>query len=802
MLLENEEQLQLALLAGQMGTWDWDVRTGAVSWSPNLEAIHGLPTGSFKGTFAAVVEEIHPDDRAGVIQTITRTLEEGSEHHVEYRILWPDGSVHWLEGRGRIFHDAGGQPERMLGVCMDVTERKKAELALVESEQRYRRLLASVTDYICTVKLDRGRPVETKHGPGCEPVTGYPPESFTADPYLWYRMIAPEDRDAVMIQVRRVLIGEDIPSFEHRIIHRDGSIRWISNTAVLYRDEQGRVTAYDGLIRDITPRKQIEETLQRHHSLLHSIIEGTTDAIFVKDRQGRYLMINSAGARLLGKRVEEVIGNDDTALFSPDTARSIMDGDSRVMATGEVQTYEDVGTAAGVTRTFLSTKGPYRDAAGNIIGLIGISHDITERKLAEKRMLAEHAVTRVLADSVNLQEATPRLFQTICEGLGWDVAILWQVDRSANVLRCSDIWHMPGVEVPGFEQLSRELTFPRGQGLPGRVWASGEPAWIASTVEDATFLRHRIAQMENLRAALAFPIRGSKEYQGVLEVFSREPRWRDEVMLATMASISSQISQFIEHRQAEKSLHQREYELGLARQIQQGLLPRTTPVIAGFAIGSGSQPAQETGGDYFDFLTLADGRPGIAIGDASGHGISAALLMADTRAYLRALTTTQADVGRIVSLVNEYLVQDIERDWFVTLFLASLDPNTRTMTYCSAGHCDAWILDRKGDRRTLLRGGIPLGIDPAFEYTAPPPVQLDPGDIVFLFTDGILGGRSPDAVFSIDEALSLIHQHRETPASAIVQAVLQEVCRRCGEVAFDDRTVVILKVDDCGEQGA
>src|SRR5262249_47317668 len=109
-----------------------------------------------------------------------------------------------------------------------------------------------------------------------------------------------------------------------------------------------------------TERGWAEGALQRSYDLLRAVVEGTTDAVFVKDREGRYLMINDAGAAFLGKSVAEVIGRDDTQLFSPQTARAIMEGDRRIMATGEVQTYEDVGTAAGVTRTYLSTKGPYR----------------------------------------------------------------------------------------------------------------------------------------------------------------------------------------------------------------------------------------------------------------------------------------------------------------------------------------------------------------------------------------------------------------------------------------------------------
>ena len=299
-------------------------------------------------------------------------------------------------------------------------------------------------------------------------------------------------------------------------------------------------------------------------------------------------MINTAGARFLGMTVEEVIGKNDTQLFSPATAEKIMERDRHVMAAGEFVTHEDVGTAAGVTRTYLSTKGPYRDQHGSVIGLVGISRDISERKFAERRLVAEHAVTRVLAESGDLSEATPKILHAICEGLNWDVGTIWAVDRLANVLRCLEVWHEPGVEAGEFERLSRAFTFSPGIGLPGRVWSSGEPAWIANVEEDPNFPRWSAARKEGLHGGFAFPVRGGTDFLGVLEFFSREVREPDEALLAMMASIGSQISQFIERRQMEKTLHQREREVGLARQIQLGLLPRTAPALTGFDLGGAS----------------------------------------------------------------------------------------------------------------------------------------------------------------------------------------------------------------------
>ena len=151
-----------------------------------------------------------------------------------------------------------------------VTKSKKltAEEATLESEQRYKRLLASVTDYVYAVTVEDGRAVSTFHGPGCEAVTGYTSDEFEHDQQLWYRMIQEEDRPAVLEQTERILKGQETPPLEHRIIHKDGSVRWIRNTTVPRKDAQGRLLAYDGLVYDITERKQAEERLTRAHAEL------------------------------------------------------------------------------------------------------------------------------------------------------------------------------------------------------------------------------------------------------------------------------------------------------------------------------------------------------------------------------------------------------------------------------------------------------------------------------------------------------------------------------------------------------
>jgi PAS domain S-box-containing protein len=136
----SEQRLRFALDAAWMGTWDWNLSTQAVQWSENLERIHGLPAGTFDGTFSSYEREIHPDDRERVLASAQRAIAEGVPHEVEYRIVAPDGTVRWVEGKGQVEYDEQGRPIRMTGVCMIVTRRKEAEIARLSAAEESSRL--------------------------------------------------------------------------------------------------------------------------------------------------------------------------------------------------------------------------------------------------------------------------------------------------------------------------------------------------------------------------------------------------------------------------------------------------------------------------------------------------------------------------------------------------------------------------------------------------------------------------------------------------------------------------------------
>lgn len=198
-------------------------------------------------------------------------------------------------------------------------------------------------------------------------------------------IIPPEHRAAHEHGMRHFLTTGEGPVLNHRIeitaLHRNGSIFPVELTIIPVRDA-GRFMFYS-FIRDITERKRAQESDQDHARLLSGIIEGIADAVFVKDRYGRYLVINSAGAAMLRKPREQVLGKDDTDFFSPEGAAKIMADDRKVMETGEPTPFEETDRTDGQARVFSSMKSPYRDHQGRIVGIIGVARDITEKKRAE-----------------------------------------------------------------------------------------------------------------------------------------------------------------------------------------------------------------------------------------------------------------------------------------------------------------------------------------------------------------------------------------------------------------------------------
>jgi PAS domain S-box-containing protein len=302
-----------------------------------------------------------------------------------------DQELVWTLVNGDPVLGPDGAVEQIIVTFIDVTERKKAERALRESEQRYRQLLGSVTDYIYTVQIQGNRAVATVHGPGCANVTGYAPGEYANDPGLWYRMVYEPDRAAVTAQAARILAGDAATALEHRILHRDGSLRWVRSTPVPRYDEQGRLIAYDGLIADITERKCAEELLREREAFIRTILDSVDEGFIVVDREYRIVSANRAFCRLLGLPEEQVVGRHCYEV-SHHAARPCFES-------GEVCPVKNTFESGGphfVTHTHLGPSDaglhveirtyPITDAAGKIVRAIETVSDVSKAKRLEDQL--------------------------------------------------------------------------------------------------------------------------------------------------------------------------------------------------------------------------------------------------------------------------------------------------------------------------------------------------------------------------------------------------------------------------------
>ncbi len=197
---------------------------------------------------------------------------------------------------------------------------------------------------------------------------------------------------------------------------------------------------------------------------------------------------------------------------------------------------------------------------------VRLQKEFTERQRMERRATIQHAVTRVLADAETLAEATPRIVEAICQSLGWDLGAIWRIDPQLKQLHCVEFWQRPGLDVTEFAAATRQKTFKPGEGLPGRVWATTQPFWIADVTRDQNFPRGALAARAGLHGAFGFPILMGEEFLGVIEFFSHEIVEPDAEVLKLVAALGSQIGQFIARKRTQEELQREQYLFGALMQ--------------------------------------------------------------------------------------------------------------------------------------------------------------------------------------------------------------------------------------------
>ncbi len=446
-----------------------------------------------------------------------------------------------------------------------------------------------------------------------------------------------------------ILSGEAIIGKIERTTMRDGTRAWVSTTKLPWRDDNGRIIGTFGLSRDVTAVREADEKLREERNLLRTIIDHLPSRIFVKDVASRYVLNNSAHLSMLGlTKQEQATGHTTLDYFPGERGQQAISDDHRVLAGESIINQEKSSNdAEGATRWVLTTKVPLRDSYGDLIGLVGISHDITRRKLAEEK------------------------------------------------------------------------------------------------------LQQRTEEMEA--------------------------------------------------------------EVEMARQIQEAFLPREYPVFPRGVPAEASAlrfahhyiPATTLGGDFFDILQLSDNKCGILVCDVMGHGVRAGLLTALIRGVVEEMGPRAEDPAHVLAEVNHSLAPILAQTgqpMFATTFFGVIDTESSKLTYANAGHPPPLLLQSTSGTIARLAPENPepaAGLLDGFHYTAVTQ-EILPGDVFLAYTDGIIEAMAPDDdMFGEKRLQTFLLERRDLSGRDLLAQLVSDVEKFTGHKSFDD-DVCLVAIEPTG----
>ena len=382
-LRESEERVSLAANTTGLGLWVWDATRDETWITPEGRRLFGWRE-SEPVNLERFVHTLHPDDREPTRQAVLRSLQNGNDYVAEYRVVLSDGTIRWIATRGRIEFNGKGNPRRLRGVSIDITERKSADEALRESEARFHTMADTApvmiwmadTDKLCTFFnkgwLDfTGRTLEQELGFG------------------WTEGVHREDFDHCLRNYVNSFNARQEFTMEYRLRRYDGEYCWVLDHGVPRFESDGNFVGYIGTAIDITESKRAERALEKEREFLRQVIDIDPNFIFAKDREGRFTLVNQAVADAYGTTVEDLIGKTD-ADFNPnrEEVEFFHRMDLEVIDTLKERFIpeEHLTDAQGNVRWLQTVKRPIIDKDGAANQILGASTDITERKQADSEL--------------------------------------------------------------------------------------------------------------------------------------------------------------------------------------------------------------------------------------------------------------------------------------------------------------------------------------------------------------------------------------------------------------------------------
>lgn len=383
-LRESERRLTLALEATKMGIWDWDLRTNQVICSANMALLYGFPSSSSGESVEEFLNLVHPEDRKGLSEVISRSIAETSEYQSEFRVVWPDGTIQWLSGNGKVFCNELGEPIRLIGTTRCISDHKQAEASLRASEERYRSVVAAMQEGIVVYEANGNiaacnASAERILGRTCDQMLRH----ISDDPF-WQTIKEdgspfPGEMHPSMVTLRT---GQPCSNVVMGLYQSNGKLTWISiNSQPLFHDNDPIPYGVIASFSDISDRKQAQEKIGEQAALL----DIATDAILVRDFESRIIFWNQGAERMYGWPAEEAIGQDPQQLFYRKNSQHLKVALKAVIKSGSWQGELRTFTKSGSEIVVQSRWTLMYDGAGQPTSILSVDTDITEKKQLEEQ---------------------------------------------------------------------------------------------------------------------------------------------------------------------------------------------------------------------------------------------------------------------------------------------------------------------------------------------------------------------------------------------------------------------------------
>lgn len=411
-----------------------------------------------------------------------------------------------------------------------------------------------------------------------------------------------------------------------------------------------------------------------------------------------------------------------------------------------------------------------------------------ELKISRLSTLIE--VNGIISSSLNLDQILENVMTISKQVMNADASSLMLIDEKTGEL----VYQVALGEVG--EKLKQEFRLKMGQGIAGTVAEEGKALLIEDVYAHPKFFRgHDEATGYRTKSMIAVPLKVGERITGVAQVINRldgKPFDSDDLELFT--ALCSMAAIAIENAKMHRSLMEKQRlvkDMEFARTVQESFLPQQAPEVQSYQFSAHYTPAQEVGGDFYDFIRLDRGRTGIVIGDVSGKGVPAALYMAKLGSDLRTLAFTEGDPAAALTKLNVLLAERSRRGMFATLLYIELEGGTGRLIMANAGHLPPLIKKADGSVTKLpTAGSAPLGILPTLSFTRQV-ASLEPGDTVVLYTDGVIEAMNArEELYGYERLESLIAVSPADP-DAMKTAIVEDVNRFTGlSPQHDDMTLV------------